>query len=293
MKLYFEEGTTISSGLKDLMQQAAILCLEREEIPHENVEVSVTFVDGEEIRSLNARFRDNDSVTDVLSFPQFDDIDELAYEAQNGAAGSLLLGDVVICLEVAAKQALEYGHGQDREIMYLFVHSMMHLLGYDHMQEDEKKEMRMAEEDVLSKMGITRDWEEEKTYGLLFEKAREVSANAYAPYSKFKVGAAILAESGNIYQGANMENSSYAVTICAERAALSAAISAGERDFKAIAVYSAQGSAWPCGICRQALYEFSPDMDVIAQGNDGNIEIYPLSQLLVKGFSLQQGRSFI
>lgn len=294
MRLYFEEGTDISPKLESLMEDAAKLSLEREGIPHENAEVSVTFVDGDEIRELNARFRNKDSVTDVLSFPQFDDIHEIVNDAEGDVlSGDLLLGDVVICREVAEKQAEEYGHSYERELMYLFVHSMMHLLGYDHMEEDEKRLMRKAEEEVLSKIGITREYEPdaegdnevEPNYALLMDKAKEISENAYAPYSIFKVGAAILAESGRIYQGVNIENSSYGATICAERSALSAAVSAGERKFKAIAVYSPQGSAWPCGICRQVLFEFSPDMDVIAEGKEG-YEICPLSQLLVKGFRL-------
>ena len=97
MRLYFEEGTDISPKLESLMEEAAKFSLEREGIPHENAEVSVTFVDGDEIRELNARFRNKDSVTDVLSFPQFDDIHELVNDAEGDVlSGDLLLGDVVI-----------------------------------------------------------------------------------------------------------------------------------------------------------------------------------------------------
>ena len=157
MRLYFEEGTDISPKLESLMEDAAKLSLEREGIPHENAEVSVTFVDGDEIRELNARFRNKDSVTDVLSFPQFDDIHEIVNDAEGDVlSGDLLLGDVVICREVAEKQAEEYGHSYERELMYLFVHSMMHLLGYDHMEEEKQRRKYFLKSVSLGSMSRTQ-----------------------------------------------------------------------------------------------------------------------------------------
>ena len=115
------------------------------------IEVSVTFVEPEEIKELNAQYRGKDAVTDVLSFPQFDDWDDLPEE------GEIALGDVVICMERAAEQAEEFGHSLEREVLYLFVHSIYHLLGYDHMEEDEKREMREKEEAVMAELGLTRE----------------------------------------------------------------------------------------------------------------------------------------
>ena len=91
----------------------------------------------------------------MLSFPQFAGHDELLDDLADDDTATLI-GDVVICFEQAAKQAEEYGTGLTREMLYLFVHSMMHLFGYDHMEEDEKKVMRAREEEVLSAIGVNR-----------------------------------------------------------------------------------------------------------------------------------------
>jgi cytidine deaminase len=101
----------------------------------------------------------------------------------------------------------------------------------------------------------------------LIAEARRAREQAYAPYSRFRVGAALLAESGRIFTGCNLENASYGAGLCAERAALAAAVGAGERNFVSIAVVSDSLEATaPCGICRQALNEFAPDLKVIMAG---------------------------
>lgn len=118
----------------------------------------------------------------------------------------------------------------------------------------------------------------------LIEAAKAVRENSYSPYSKYKVGAALLAASGKIYTGANFENAAYGAGTCAERVALGAALSAGERKFKAICVCGIDASITPCGICRQALVEFG-DIDVICVGEDGNeTRSYLLSELLKASF---------
>ena len=123
-------------------------------------------------------------------------------------------------------------------------------------------------------------------YKELYIEAKTVSENAYAPYSEFKVGAAILTNDGNIYTGVNIENSSFGATICAERSAVSKAVTAGDLGFKAIAIAASGGEAWPCGICRQVLFEFNENMDVITGKDEDNLEIITLSQLLKNGFKL-------
>ncbi|MBE6612660.1 MAG: cytidine deaminase [Ruminococcaceae bacterium] len=121
---------------------------------------------------------------------------------------------------------------------------------------------------------------------MLIEAAREARKNAYAPYSKFHVGAAILTDSGKIYTGCNFENASFGAGTCAERTALGAAITAGERNFIAIACVGKDASITPCGICRQALAEFG-NMRVICAGESGEeMRIYKLSDLLPHSFSL-------
>ncbi len=150
MKIYFEEEHVVTEEILDTMEKAAEYCLELEHIDADRAEISVTFVEAEEIRELNRDYRDTDRVTDVLSFPQFDDLNELP------EVGELCLGDVVICKDRAAEQAEEFGHSFEREIIYLFTHSILHLLGYDHMEEEEKKEMREREEEVMTYLGIER-----------------------------------------------------------------------------------------------------------------------------------------
>ena len=151
MKIYFEEGQVVSQEILDTMMKAAEICIEAENIDVDRSEISVTFVDMDEIHQLNRDYREVDSPTDVLSFPQFDDLNDLPEE------GEIALGDVVICKEKAEEQAEEFGHSFEREIIYLFVHSVLHLLGYDHMDEDEKKIMRRREEAVMTELGITRE----------------------------------------------------------------------------------------------------------------------------------------
>ncbi len=124
------------------------------------------------------------------------------------------------------------------------------------------------------------------THDQLLQKAREAKAGAYAPYSHFRVGAALLCKSGRIYTGANVENASYSVTCCAERVALFKAVTEGEREFDAIAVTSdSETLTFPCGVCRQALMEFSPGMDVIASNNGLDYKMTALETLLPDAFT--------
>ncbi len=118
-------------------------------------EVSLSFVSDEEIREINKNFRDMDKSTDVLSFPQIDyDVDEVVMTNEKG---EIVLGDIIISIDTAKRQAEEYGHSLKREICFLTVHSMLHLLGYDHMNEEDEKEMFAKQKDILEKAGITRD----------------------------------------------------------------------------------------------------------------------------------------
>ena len=150
MKIFFEEEQQVSKEILETMEKAFGRCLTLLGIDEGRSEISVTFVGEEEIRCLNRDYRKTDKVTDVLSFPQFDDLDELQ------EVGEICLGDVVICKEQAQRQAEEFGHAFEREIIYLFTHSVLHLLGYDHMKEADKNEMREKEEQVMAYLGIGR-----------------------------------------------------------------------------------------------------------------------------------------
>jgi cytidine deaminase, homotetrameric len=123
-------------------------------------------------------------------------------------------------------------------------------------------------------------------YKDLYNKAQAAMVNAYAPYSKFKVGAALLAKDGTVFTGVNVENGSFGATICAERTACVKAVSEGYKEFDAIAVVSSRGAAPMCGICRQFLSEFSTDIDVITGDNEDHLEVKKLSSLLPENFSL-------
>lgn len=120
-----------------------------------DAEVSVSFVSNNEIKNLNKIYRNKDSVTDVLSFPLTGSDGSAEINQETGA---ILLGDIVISLETAVKQAANYGHSLEREIGFLTVHSMLHLLGYDHETSQlDQRIMREKEESVLEKLGISRD----------------------------------------------------------------------------------------------------------------------------------------
>ncbi|MBQ8284244.1 MAG: rRNA maturation RNase YbeY [Clostridia bacterium] len=124
--------------------------------------VEFSFVDEAEIQRLNRELRQTDKVTDVLSFPTLDDIkgktiDGEEYPFDIDEEGRLLIGSIAVCCQRAREQAEEYNHSYNRELHYLLVHGIMHCLGYDHMTDEEKREMREKEEYVLNKMGITRE----------------------------------------------------------------------------------------------------------------------------------------
>lgn len=139
----------IPTGLRMLIRRSCTAVLRSEGFKG-HAEVSVTFVDNEEIRRLNARFRDKDTETDVLSFP----LGENGVYDINHDTGAKLLGDVVISMEKADEQARTFGHSFEREVCYLTVHSMLHLLGYDHMEPEEKRVMRVKEERVMTQLGL-------------------------------------------------------------------------------------------------------------------------------------------
>ena len=126
-------------------------------------------------------------------------------------------------------------------------------------------------------------------YNLLMNNAKDASRNSYSPFSRFAVGAAVLTASGKIFKGCNVENSSFGLTICAERCAIFKAVSDGENEIIAVAIYSPNAdSCYPCGACRQVMYEFQGDnqeIEVITE-NLGQLEINKLSYFLPCGFRI-------
>ncbi|KDR95084.1 probable rRNA maturation factor [Peptoclostridium litorale DSM 5388] len=143
-----QDKIDIDGELLQKLESVMEKCLEYEGWDRD-YEVSMVFVDNAQIRELNSDFRNIDRETDVLSFPLVED-GEFQLEEK-------LLGDIVISLEKALEQSLEYGHSFEREMAFLVCHSMFHLMGYDHDNEENTKIMRSKEEDVLGKLGIKRD----------------------------------------------------------------------------------------------------------------------------------------
>jgi len=121
---------------------------------------------------------------------------------------------------------------------------------------------------------------------MLINAARNTRDNAYAPYSGFKVGAAIVAEDGNIYVGCNVENASYGLTVCAERNAIASLIASGNRFPISIAIVAKDGVLCPpCGACRQVLTEFNPNLEIILESGDKSFELFKLNEILPLSFS--------
>ncbi len=119
----------------------------------------------------------------------------------------------------------------------------------------------------------------------LVQMALDAQKNSYSPYSKYKVGAALLCEDGSVFTGCNIEVASYPCGICAERTAASKAISEGHIKFKKIAITgSSEITCTPCGMCRQFLYEFAPSLTLLCSDNAGNYKEYKLNELLAQGF---------
>ncbi|CEF18670.1 rRNA maturation RNase YbeY [Staphylococcus xylosus] len=124
----------------------------KQENIEEEAELSVTFVDKEEIQEINKMYRDKDKVTDVISFALEEDEPEIT-----GLDMPRVLGDIIICTDVAKEQADNYGHSFERELGFLALHGFLHLLGYDHMNEQDEKEMFGRQEQILNAYGLTRD----------------------------------------------------------------------------------------------------------------------------------------
>lgn len=119
----------------------------------------------------------------------------------------------------------------------------------------------------------------------LLDTARKAREQAYSPYSRFPVGAALLTSDGEIFAGCNVENLSFGLTVCAERTALCSAVAAGKRQFSGMVVVTdTPEPATPCGACRQALYEFSPDLWIVTANLQGQQRVYRLSELLPDAF---------
>ena len=150
--LDIEENKENEELIKKVLEQ----CFKEEKIENSKLYVTITLTDGENIRKINKEYRNIDKATDVLSFPMFEK-DELVQKIKEKSfEHEDVLGDIVISIPKVEEQAKEYGHSFERELSYMVVHGFYHLMGYDHIKEEDKKEMRPKEEKILNDLKIIR-----------------------------------------------------------------------------------------------------------------------------------------
>ena len=166
MTSYIENETDVTFAFDIQKVADAVIdkVLETENCPYES-QINILLTDNEGIKTYNAQFRDIDRETDVLSFPNvdyespadFSILEEMEADCFDPDSGELVLGDIIISVDKVIEQAENYGHSEKREFAFLVAHSMLHLCGYDHMEEEEAKIMEAKQEKVLLDLGITRD----------------------------------------------------------------------------------------------------------------------------------------
>ena len=165
MTINFEDetGKALDLPVKEIIEEIVAEALDYEGCPYE-AEVSVVLTDNEEIRRLNKEYRDIDRPTDVLSFPMleypapsdFSQAEEGYEDCFNPETGELMLGDIMISVDKVTEQAEKYGHSKERELAFLTAHSMLHLCGYDHMEEEERLFMEQKQREILEGIGYRR-----------------------------------------------------------------------------------------------------------------------------------------
>ena len=159
----YEANVKLDFDYETLIKKVIEACMDYEDCPYET-EVSILLTDDNAIQEINKEYRDMDAPTDVLSFPvtdfeipgDFSNIEDEHPDSFHPETGELLLGDIVISVERAIKQAAEYGHSIEREIAFLTAHSMFHLFGYDHIEDEERRIIEDKQREVLDKLAIFR-----------------------------------------------------------------------------------------------------------------------------------------
>ena len=150
------DGIDEKEEYKNVIEKVLSQCFKEEKLEDSKLCVTVTLTTPKTIQEINKQYRNIDRATDVLSFPMFEK-DELDSKIQeNDFENEDILGDIVVSVEKVNEQAIEYGHSFERELSYMIVHGFYHLMGYDHIEEDDKKVMREKEENILRKLDITR-----------------------------------------------------------------------------------------------------------------------------------------
>lgn len=151
------DGAIESKEYEDIIYKVIDKCFEIEGLKELKLYCSITLTLADKIRQLNKDYRDIDKVTDVLSFPMFEKEELQNINKENFLNGEEVLGDIVINVKRVEEQAIEYGHSNQRELAYMVVHGFYHLMGYDHIEEKDKDQMRKKEEEILELLNITRE----------------------------------------------------------------------------------------------------------------------------------------
>ena len=150
------DGIDEKEEYKEVIEKVLSQCFKEEKLEDSKLCVTVTLTTPKTIQEINKQYRNIDRATDVLSFPMFEK-DELDSKIQeNDFENEDILGDIVVSVDKVKEQAIEYGHSFERELSYMIVHGFYHLMGYDHIEEEDKKVMREKEENILKKLDITR-----------------------------------------------------------------------------------------------------------------------------------------
>lgn len=149
-----DDNQLVEEKTKEMLLNLLEFAAKFENIDLDNTEMSLSFVDKNEIQEINRDYRGKDVPTDVISFALNDETDEIEILGLEEEINTL--GDVIICVEIAKEQAQEYNHSFDREIGFLAVHGLLHLLGYDHMEENDEKIMFSKQEEILEQFGLRR-----------------------------------------------------------------------------------------------------------------------------------------
>ena len=146
----------------ELIEKVVETCFKEEKLEKTNLYLNVILTNPEKIKNINKEYRNVDKATDVLSFPMFEknEIESIINIGENNPIKEDVLGDIIISIPKVIEQAAEYGHSVERELAYMVVHGFYHIMGYDHIKEEDKKIMRPKEENILSKLKLTREEEE-------------------------------------------------------------------------------------------------------------------------------------
>ena len=163
ISIEYEAERKLDLPYEEIIHDMVLAALDYEECPYE-AEVNVILTDNESIRAINREYREIDSPTDVLSFPMvdyvtpsdFDHVEDAVEDYFNPETGELMLGDIVVSVDKVEEQARRYGHSERRELAFLVAHSMLHLLGYDHMEDGEREQMEDRQRTILETRGYTR-----------------------------------------------------------------------------------------------------------------------------------------